>query len=227
MSFIANKFPGVAPALVVDGCGNSVYAGVLGHHGEWKSQSISTGAPLEQLFPAVENALQEAELSVDGLGSFIYCQGPGSVLGLRLCAMAIETWRRLGVASRPCFAYNSLTLTAELLKKDRAPDEALLFADWKKGAWHAVEFKAGMADACHVMDDATLQAYGGQRFHLPQRKGWQAAPDGAVPLAYEPQRLHEVLFVDGLLRRTEGVELVTSSAAQFTKWVPERHRASS
>jgi tRNA threonylcarbamoyladenosine biosynthesis protein TsaB len=212
-----------APTLVIDGSGAAVFVGVLGQDGNWLAQSEQASAPLESLFPSVEATLEAAQLTLADLRSFIYCEGPGSVLGLRLCAMAIETWSRLHPQSAHYFAYNSLQLTAALIcLKTPELDDALLVSDWKKGTWNAVTIQNGQPGPTTVADDASIAGWSGPLYHLPQRKGWQKPPTNAIPVEYSPQRLPEVLH---LPKPTEGVELYASGINVFQKWTPERHRA--
>lgn len=212
-----------APTLVIDGSGSAVFAGVLGQDGKWLAISEQDGTPLESLFPTVEATLKIAQLSLSDLRSFIYCEGPGSVLGLRLCAMAIETWSRLNPESAHYYAYNSLQLTAALICVDTPNlDNALLVSDWKKGAWNAVKINQGQPGPTEVADDAMIADWTGPLYHLPQRKGWQKPPTGATTVEYCPQRLAEAL---NRLKPTEDVELYASGINVFQKWTPERHRA--
>ena len=215
--------PPTPPTLVIDGSGSEVFAGVLGSNGNWLARSEQTGAPLESLFPAIEATLDAAQLTLADMRSFIYCEGPGSVLGLRLCAMAIETWSRLRPESAHYYAYNSLQLTAALICADTPGlDQALLISDWKKGTWNAVKIRNGQSSATEVADDATIANWTESLYHLPQRKGWQQPPANATALEYRPDRLAEVCH---LLRPTESVELYASGVNVFQKWTPERHRA--
>jgi tRNA threonylcarbamoyladenosine biosynthesis protein TsaB len=213
------------PALVIDGSGGSVFAGVL-DGGGWLAKAERAGAPLENLFPTVEEALRAADLRLADIRGYLYCEGPGSVLGLRLCAMAIETWTRLHPASAQLQKYNSLRLCALSLLQD-APDleDALIVADWKKGAWNALKITGGTAGSAEVIDDEALAAWGGALYHLPQRKGWQSPPAGAETLAYDPARIAELRAHPQLLQPTEGVQLHNTGINTFQKWTPTRHRA--
>ena len=103
------------PALVIDASGPSVCVGLLADDRNWLAHTEAPGAALECLFPAVEATLNTAQLRFEQLRSFIYCEGPGSVLGLRLCAMAIETWSRLYPTAAQLYSYNSLQLCAALI----------------------------------------------------------------------------------------------------------------
>ncbi|MFP4203962.1 MAG: hypothetical protein ACLFS4_06475 [Opitutales bacterium] len=214
------------PALLIDGSAADVFAGVPDGSGSRLVGQPGGQPALEGLFPAVERALNAATVELGMIRGFIYCQGPGSVLGLRLCAMAVETWRRTVPGDVPCFGYDSLQLTAALLLNDQsAPSDALLVSDWKRGAWNAVRIEGGCRRPTETLEDPVLKQYKGPIFHLPQRKGWQPPPENAIPLSYEPERLPEVMRIPGILNRTQGVELHASAAPAFRKWQPERHRA--
>jgi len=212
-----------APTLVIDGSDLAVFAGVLGSNGKWLARSQQAGTALESLFPTIETTLEAAQLTLADIRSFIYCEGPGSVLGLRLCAMAIETWSRLHPQSAHYFAYNSLQLTAALLcADDPGLDQALLISDWKKDSWNAVKIRNGQPSVTEVVDDATIANWPDSLYHLPQRKGWQKPPANATIVEYRPDRLAEIFH---LPRPTATVELYASGLNVFRKWTPDRHRA--
>ncbi len=212
-------------SLVIDGSGSSVFAGVLDSQNHWRAKVHRDGAPLENLFPAIDVTLKEASIALSDIHSYLYCEGPGSVLGLRLCAMAIETWTRLYPHSANLYKYNSLRLTAlGLLHSEPELKDALIVADWKKGAWNALYIKGGLAGATEVIDDETLAAWGGAIYHLPQRKGWQSPPANAQTLSYDPTHIATVRENPSLLQPTEGVQLYNSGINTFQKWTPTRHR---
>lgn len=212
--------------LVLDCSGAELFAGVLNADNFWLSQFQLSGAALECLFPAVEKALSDAGIGFESIGQYIYNAGPGSVLGLRLCAMAIETWSRLYPDSRHFHAYNTLQFCAYSILDDHAElQDALLVSDWKKGAWNALYIGDRTVGETQVVDDATLQLYTGPCFHLPQRKGWQAAPTNCTTIALAPARLNHLIKHSKLLTTTTGVQLYASTVNTFQKWTPERHRA--
>lgn len=214
------------PLLVIDGSGSTVFAGVLDKNDRWLAQVQREGAPLEDLFPTIESALQEAGTHLNEISAYLYCEGPGSVLGLRLCAMAIETWTRLYPETAKLYKYNSLQLCALALLHD-SPDlqEALLVSDWKKGAWNALTIESGKPISIDVIDDTELVSWKGPLYHLPQRKGWQSPPPGAQTIEYSPARIAEVCQHPMFLQATKGVQLYSACINTFQKWTPTRHRA--
>ena len=215
------------PALVLDASTSTLFVGVVGQGGTWLAQSKETGNALELLFSKVEEVLAAANLRLSNISSFVYSEGPGSVLGLRLCAMAIQTWRQTSIQSTSLFRYNTLQLCAALISIDH-PDScpATLVADWKKGAWHGLNIEPPARNSVKVVSDEELSALSRAVFHLPQRKGWHSPPAAAKPVEYEPERLLEIWDKEGLVTEIETVELYTVGSNIFQKWTPERHRAS-
>ena len=212
--------------LIIDGSGGSVFAGVLDSDRRWIAKVQQEGAPLEHLFPAIDRCLQSGGLRLSDVTGYIYCEGPGSVLGLRLCAMAIETWTRLYPTSAQLQKYNSLGLCAWAILDD-SPDlrDGLIVADWKKGAWNALRISGRKPGPAEVIDDETLAAWDGPLYHLPQRKGWQSPPTSVQTLTYDPSRIADLCARPGLLLPTDGVELYNTGINTFQKWTPTRHRA--
>ena len=221
-----NMLPTNKVSLVIDGSGIKVFAGILDAENRWLVKLERDGSPLEELFSVIEAVLTESGLSLTDIGSYIYCMGPGSVLGLRLCAMAIETWARLYPKSAQYYKYNSLQLSAHALLY-ATPDlkDALIVSDWKKGAWNALYIKGGHVGATEVIDDGALNDWENLIYHLPQRKGWQSPPDKVQTLRYDPSILDAIRDASGLLQITDRIELYSSGINTFQKWTRTRHRA--
>ena len=213
-------------SLVIDGSGSKVFAGILDAENRWLVKLERDGSPLEELFSVIEAVLTESGLSLTEIGSYIYCMGPGSVLGLRLCAMAIETWARLYPKSAQYYKYNSLQLSAHALLY-ATPDlkDALIVSDWKKGAWNALYIKGGHVGATEVIDNGALNDWENLIYHLPQRKGWQSPLDKVQTLRYDPSILDAIRDASGLLQITDRIELYSSGINTFQKWTQTRHRA--
>ncbi len=213
-------------SLVIDGSSSAVFAGLLDTENQWLSKVSREGTPLEELFPVIKVALTESGLSITDIGCYIYCEGPGSVLGLRLCAMAIETWARIYPESAQYYKYNSLQLSAHALLHAK-PDlqDALIVADWKKGAWNALYIRGRHISATEVIDDASLGDWEDLIYYLPQRKGWQSPPDKVQTLRYDPSILDTIRDTSGLIRMTDQIGLYNAGINTFQKWTPTRHRA--
>ena len=143
------------PALVLDASAGTVFVGIVGPDEQWIARQQSTANALEGLFASVEYCLQTAGMGIDSIRGFIYCEGPGSVLGLRLCAMAIETWRRIAPRASSLHRY-TLQLCARLIRRDAPPaSPALLLSDWKK-AFGMLRIEDSAPHAVEPCDTAAL-----------------------------------------------------------------------
>jgi tRNA threonylcarbamoyladenosine biosynthesis protein TsaB len=220
--------PDTNHSLVIDCSEGEVFCGLLGPSGQWLSSKQSGPGALEAVFPAVASVFHDAGKSLQSVDRFLYCQGPGSVLGLRLGAMAIETWCRLAQKQVERMSYNSLQLTAALLLLDNKElDNALLLADWKKNTWHSLRINNRTIGQVSPIAAANTSGEDYPIYHLPRRKGWQAPPTGACTLPYEPDRLNAVLDAPGLFEATPVLDLYQSGGNTFAKWNQQRHRSGS
>lgn len=88
-------------------------------NGEWLALYETEAQALEGLFLGVNICLKEVRLTLKDIDSFIFCHGPGSMMGIRIVAMALRIWKTLPEhSSKPVFVYNALDLSVALLKSD-------------------------------------------------------------------------------------------------------------
>ena len=215
--------PPPLPALLIDASGQCLATGVLGTKNTWQSYNELNGTALETLFKCIEKTLKDANTELNQIHSFICCVGPGSVLGLRLAVMAVETWARIHFRKAPVYTYNSLNYCATILQFDQIKlGGSILVSDWKKDAWHAVKLLEDQECKLEVIDSETLRTWNGAIFHLPQRKGWQDPPANCTTIKYQPKRIIECID-SGILNYCESIELFSSTVNSYKKWIPKRH----
>jgi tRNA threonylcarbamoyladenosine biosynthesis protein TsaB len=114
--------------LLIDACSTRVQVG-LWHQGSvsWQIEEAEAGTAV---FACTEKLLAERNLTIADLNAYVFCEGPGAVLGIRTSAVALRTWRVLNPA--PTYAYQSLTLAATAL----ARPEVHVIADARRDCWH-------------------------------------------------------------------------------------------
>ena len=101
----------VQPCLVIDGSAREgVRVGVLAD-GRWVAESVVVAGALEATTDLVAEVLKQAHLKFTDIKSYAVCIGPGSMLGIRVSAMAVRTWATL--YQRPIYVWESLKLLAE------------------------------------------------------------------------------------------------------------------
>lgn len=99
------------PCLVIDGSAREgVRVGVLAD-GRWVAEATVMEGALESTTDLTAEVLKKAHLKFTDIKSYAVCIGPGSMLGIRVSAMAVRTWATL--YQRPIYVWESLKLLAE------------------------------------------------------------------------------------------------------------------
>src|SRR4051812_3148417 len=122
-----------APVLVLDAASTRIHAGWLSSatKARWETSSAEAGIGLF-------GAVQALEIDVNEARAFVFCEGPGSILGIRTAAMAIRTWCVL--KPRPVFAYASVRLLAEAIND---PGVGVI-VDARRDSWHHFQLGGGL-----------------------------------------------------------------------------------
>lgn len=207
------------PCLVLDGAARAgVRVGVL-REGRWVGQGVADEGVLEALFPAVEQALQQAQLALADIRSFVVCIGPGSVLGIRMTAIAVRSWTAL--EPRPIFVYAALEALAYAALTQNQARPFLVASESRLKRWNAVEVDAhGELGVPFEAEAAQLNATGRavltastQANVLTQAQRIEA-PWAALP---------PLLALPGFLRQDPKPDAL-NVAQDFATWNGARHR---
>ena len=213
------------PALVMDGSCPQFFTGVLKQADAWSAQRSAAGAPLEYLHSSVSDVLTESAMQLADIQSFIYCAGPGSILGLRLCAMAIKTWQFTAQNTVRLWAYDPLQLAAhQYFQSQNIEKNCWIICAWKQDFWHLVSLQNGCIQPTQVVRQAAVDQYRGPLYYMQQRRHWNQTP-GSTRLEFQPEKLHRVLHNSGWLRAMSEVRLSELGQSQFEKWNAAPHRA--
>jgi tRNA threonylcarbamoyladenosine biosynthesis protein TsaB len=99
------------PCLVIDGSAREgVHVGII-LDGKWVAESSLSAGALEVTTDLAADVLRKAKLKFTDIKSYAVCIGPGSMLGIRVSAMAVKTWATL--YQRPIYVWESLNILAE------------------------------------------------------------------------------------------------------------------
>ncbi|MDR2862417.1 MAG: hypothetical protein LBV54_00865 [Puniceicoccales bacterium] len=215
--------------LFLDAAGREPFVGVWAH-GIWLAcRYAEKQAATESLFTLIDDALRGPwglSMKLADCGGFIFTEGPGSILGIRIVAMALRGWRALpGLAHKPIYAVGSLELSAHLLLRAKPERrDFTLLADSRQGWWNTAVVRDGVvAHGFNEVRGTELSMLPGPFFRITQRAL------GAPPVACEPlpedllERDPTVLAMPNLLRETDAPDAV-NMPGQFVKWEPARHR---
>jgi tRNA threonylcarbamoyladenosine biosynthesis protein TsaB len=231
------------PWLFLDASGLTTRVG-LWQDSRWLAFREDPAPALESLFTTTRAVLAEASLSLPAIGGFLYVSGPGSVLGLRLAAMAIRTWEAghpaLGAglagagalaaggapapAPRPVLACGALHLAAALALAGGASPPFATATDARQGRWHWLSVGSpalGSLAPQEISADELAHSAGqqtGPLFYLPARKTWQPPPRPFSPLPAVLRVHPAVVLTPGLFAPVPLPIPFAGAAPEYKKW---------
>ena len=209
------------PCLVLDGSARAgVRVGVLAG-GRWVGQGISPDGALEGLFGCVEAALAESKLKLADIRSFALCIGPGSVLGIRISALAVRSWSAL--EPRPIFVWESLAGLARSALAAGEQGPFLVAVESRLKRWHALEVSVdGSLGVPFEAEAAQLNASG--RRVLASSEAAPAVLTSHIPVPHPWSALPTFFAQPGFLREEPRPDAL-NVANDFATWSGERHRS--
>lgn len=210
--------------LVLDAASTEVHVGLLGRGKEaiWHHSADESG---KALFSLIEQGLRAAQVRLNDVSAFVFCDGPGSMLGVRTVVMAIRTWQAL--QPRPAYRYHSLSLLAhELASSSRATLPCGVIADARRDHWHMtlIDANGGVGELARVPKDE-LHAGGLPLWHSTAFRAWNPVPSAAQDTAYQPAQLWAAQAATDLLVPAEPPDVFQHEAPEYKKWSAQVHQA--
>jgi len=206
--------------LLIDSASACVQVAVLRRHSEpvWMSR---TGEAGEQVFALVGELTAQANLSLYSIDAFVFCDGPGSVLGIRTTAVALRTWGVL--RARPVYAYCSLALVAHALVHTGNRREFAAIADARRDSWHRVAVDAnGILSSLHRIPSASLTG----ALVMPDAfRYWSPLPTAVESVSYALASLLPALTEADLFYDAPEPDAFLHEEPVYKTWIPQVHRA--
>jgi tRNA threonylcarbamoyladenosine biosynthesis protein TsaB len=198
------------PLLVIDAASARIQLGRLAAdgNGRWEASEEEAGV-------GVFRCVEALGVDLDAVGGFLFCAGPGSILGIRTVAMALRAWGV--VVARPIFAYGSLELVAQALGQP----EVGIIADARRDLWHVAQLgRPQQRVPATALPDRVLMPEGFRHWSplAPERFG-RTPYDVAAMLAM-PQVRQADLF-----QPTEAPDAFVHENPTYVTWVPKMHGA--
>jgi tRNA threonylcarbamoyladenosine biosynthesis protein TsaB len=198
-----------SPLLLIDAASERIQVGLLDAAAKprWSARKEEAGV-------GVFECLDELDVEIDAVQAFAFCEGPGSILGIRTSAMALRMWNVLRV--RPVFGYFSLAIVSEAVGR---PGVGFI-ADARRGMWHRLE-KGGRLGLVAAGDLA------GELMTPEGFRHWDPLPPGTAVTAYDLATLlasPSVAAAD-LFRDAPAPDAFLHREPAYAKWAPQIHRA--
>lgn len=196
------------PVLILDASASVVQVGVIGPGGSrWETSSDEAGV-------AIFAGVEKLGVDFDRLTALVFCDGPGSILGIRTTAVALRTWNVL--RPRPMYAYSSLALLAAAWSGPRVT----FIADARRDSWH-------LFDAAGVLRRvATVDLPVGENLATPDCfRHWSPLPAGTRAVPYRVDALWATAAGSDLLRATTEPDAFLHEEPSYVTWQPRIHQA--
>jgi tRNA threonylcarbamoyladenosine biosynthesis protein TsaB len=211
--------------LLIDSSAARVNVGLLRREAgaAWRQSPREAGIAI---FEGVDGVLAEAGIGVHDLGAFVFCEGPGSTLGIRTAAMALRTWQVAGPAVRPAYAYRSLELVAHDLQSAEVRLPFAVIADARRNAWHFVAAADGQViGPLQRVPRATVADFPGELYMPADFRAWAAPPRPARSIPYPVPQLWQRQGDADLLRPAPQPDAFLHEESTYAAWTPQIHRA--
>lgn len=211
------------PMLLLDASGPESYVGII-RNAAWNILLHTEEPALESLFANVKTAFDQTKLTLHDIGGFIYCDGPGSMLGLRLSSLAIRSWLAIpDFSNLSSIVYHRLHMAAAGLQ---LPKDSLLITEFKEKKWHVLRVSETLSHETEIQtfDYDTIKDSGVPIYYLRQRKSWQSLDFEHTPVSYDLKMLPLILSEKKELFTPTDIPVpLVREAAEYQTWIPARH----
>lgn len=212
--------------LFLDASSFLVQVGILSGN-KWLGYFRSEEPALQSIFQGIEVCMQMAGLSFSGITGFAYCEGPGSLLGIRLVAMAIRGWKtQKDFKDAPVYAYNSFEVSLMLVKKVHNPEETYaVVSESRKGFWNILRSSENGKDGkVTEVSESDLGLLPGAIW-LFKQKNLSAAEGDFQKMAfdYSLEECPEIFAQSTLLRAVDEPDALFVRETEYVKWDSKRH----
>jgi tRNA threonylcarbamoyladenosine biosynthesis protein TsaB len=220
--------------LLIDSASSRIQLGLLRRDREtlWESATEEAGTALFSLTqkllaraatPPTSGASPSSAspLPLSAIDAFVFCDGPGSVLGIRTAAVALRTWHALH--PRPGYAYTSLALTAHHLVLAEKLGDFSVISDARRETWHRVTVdSSGAVSPLHRTPAAELTG----PLVLPENfRHWSALPPGTRTVPYDLATQLPALATTPLFIDAPEPDAFLHEEPSYQTWTPKIHRA--
>ena len=206
--------------LVLDAASTVTQVGLLraGSAPIWHRTAEDAGTGI---FTGAAAVVKEASLGIEAVGAFVFCEGPGSMLGTRTIAMALRTWQVL--QPRPVYSYRSLAVAGRLEWTQR-PRAFTVMADARRDAWHCQPI--GPEGTVATLQRLPSPRLPGGELVMPENfRSWTPLPAKVASCSYDLARIFSALEAGDFFTTNTAPDALRHEAPDYRKWSAQVHRA--
>ncbi len=207
--------------LVLDAASTTVQVGLLraGTDSLWRTSTEESG---QSLFTCTDACLRAAGLTMRDVQAFVFCAGPGSMLGVRTTAMAIRTWQ--SEIPRPAYSFQSLAVAAHFAWTQKNGQRFAVIADARRETWHCQVVESdGRMPALQRVPLAELPQL---ELLMPENfRRWSVLPPAVTSASYELEKIFAAAFDSDYFHLTDAPDAFQHEAPDYKKWSAQTHSA--
>ncbi len=212
--------------LLLDASALQTQTGLL-QNGHWLSFQRAPGETLDSLFEGVSRCLQDARMELDQVDGFLYCEGPGSVLGIRLAAMALQGWKSLPAhKTAPILTYRSLPAMACLIQmKENLQMPFHCIAQSSRDLWNLLSLTVeNWPGKLETVSSEVVENLREPVFHIPLGRQKKTPPRNVKNYPYNIEEIPRLMDRQEIFHLSETPEVYRTHPNDYVKWAAKRHR---
>jgi tRNA threonylcarbamoyladenosine biosynthesis protein TsaB len=178
----------------------------------WRQTAEEAG---RGMFVSTQGILSDSGLQLDDIEAFIFCEGPGSMLGVRTVAMALRTW--ITLKPRAIYSYQSLTIAASAQWHESETRSFSIVADARRDTWHvqSIDANGRLSPLRRVL---AIELPSGDLFTPENFRAWSKPPRPIGHCSYDLARLFTTLKDEDIFRVTDAPDAFQHEAPDYKKW---------
>ncbi|MET0262352.1 MAG: peptidase M22 [Rariglobus sp.] len=165
------------------------------------------------VFDCVERLLKENCLTIAEVGAFVFCEGPGSVLGIRTASVALRSWNVVNPQAK-IYSYQSLDTVARFLNHP----ELSIIADARRDTWHVAQLQKTLrrVPSAELAGELVMPAH---------FRHWTPLPAGVTTTDYDLPAMLTALADADLFSATDAPDAFSHEEPSYVTWSPQIHQA--
>lgn len=208
------------PILVIDTASRRVCVAAMTQQGTAAIRQSGEEASLS-LFPSVKAVLLEIGCELPQLRAIAFCQGPGSMLGMRTAVMGIRTWKSAGLLNDcPIFSFSSLEVGRQLIAS-RTDAPFLVVTDARRSSWNVLESNQPVGSPARLIDNRGLEHTELPVFSFDEFPSWTRTQAPIERFGYRPETVILSKDFASLLTPNSETAIPIARPQAFAKWVPQ------
>ncbi len=206
--------------LVLDAASTCTQVGILSATAPalWHQAPEEAGTAI---FMGTESLLERSGCTLSDIHAFVFCAGPGSMLGTRTIAMALRTWQV--IAPHPIYTYQSLAIAARYAWAQMPGRSFGVIADARRDTWHYQPISAtGNLPPLQRLPASALPL--GEWLTPENFRAWALPPHPAATCSYDLAKIFPALGDGDYFTATAAPDAFQHEAPVYKKWSAQIHQ---